>query len=422
MNRSHRIALKPTPNQEALFGQHAGYARFAYNWALGEFRAGLDVGEWLSERTLRPRWNKVKGMIAPWGLELSQNAAKYAIVDFGQASESWGKYRRKVKSGHCPGRRVGFPRFKRRKHAQGFRADNGPDTVRVDGKVVILPKIGRVAMVEELRFNGSIREVTVNRTAGTWFACFCVEDGHEQPPVKDGPTVGVDVGVGTMATCSDGTVVENPKPLASALKRLRRVDKAIARSRSVHGKSSHSNRLERLYARRRRLHARVVNVRSDHHHKATTAIAKSAGRVVVETLNVAGMIRNRRLARAIADAGISGFLIKLEYKCAWYGAEYVKVDRWYPSSKLCSHCGWKNDDLALSDREWWCGGCGVLNERDANAAENLANWPGWSFPVTGRGDRVRPAMLAVVGEASRVSGPEVWTPANLEYQISSDSK
>ena len=420
MKRSHRVALKPTPEQEALFGQHTGYARFAYNWALGEFRAGLDVGEWLAERTLRPRWNRIKGMIAPWGLELSQNAAKYAIIDFGQAAASWGEYRQKVKAGQRPGRRVGFPRFKRRKHEQGFRADNGPDTVRVDGKVVILPKTGRVAMVEELRFAGSIREVTVNRTAGTWFACFCIEDGKEAPPVKTGPTVGVDVGVGTMAVCSDGTVVENSKPLASALKGRRRVDKAIARSRNVHGKSNHSNRREQLYAKRRWLHARVVNVRNDHHHKATTTIAKSAGCVVMETLNVAGMMMNRRLSRAIADAGMSGFLAKLEYKCAWYGAEFEKVDRWFASSKLCSQCGWKNDDLTLSEREWWCGGCGVLNGRDANAVENLANWPGLSFPVTGRGDRVRPAMPAVVGEASSGSSPEAWAPANLEYQISSD--
>ena len=404
MKRSHRVALKPTPGQEALFGQHAGYARFTYNWALGEFRAGLDVGEWLSERTLRPRWNRVKGIIAPWGAQLSQNAAKYAIIDFGQAAEGWGKYRQKVKAGQRPGRRVGFPRFKRRKHEQGFRADNGPDTVKVDGKAVILPKIGRVAMVEELRFNGSIREVTVNRTAGTWFACFCIEDGQQAPPTTDGPTVGVDVGVGTMATCSDGTVVENPKALATAMKLLRRVDKAIARSRNVHGKSNHSNRREQLYAKRRRRHARVVNVRNDNHHKATTAIAKSAGRVVVETLNVAGMMMNRRLARAIADAGMSGFLTKLEYKCAWYGAEFEKADRWYASSKLCSHCGWRNADLTLSDREWWCGGCGVLNDRDVNAADNLANWPGLSFPVSGRGDRVRPAAPAVVDEASNESG------------------
>jgi len=142
----------------------------------------------------------------------------------------------------------------------------------------------------------------------------------------------------------------------------------------------------------------------------------------VETLNVAGMMVNRRLARAIADAGMSGFLSKLEYKCLWYGAEFEKADRWFASSKLCSRCGWKNDDLILSDREWWCGGCGALNDRDANAAMNLANWPGLSFPASGRGDRVRPAMPAVVGEASRVSGPEVWAPTSLEYQISSDSK
>ena len=231
MLKCHRIGLKPTPEQEALFSQHAGYARFAYNWALSEFRAGLDVGEWLTERSLRPRWNVVKGMIAPWGRSLSQNAAKYAIVDFGQAAEGWGQYRRWMRSGQRPGRRVGFPRHKRRKHEQGFRADNGPSTVRVEGKLAVLPKIGHVEMVEHLRFAGSIREVTINRTAGVWFACFCVADGQEPPPVKAGPTIGVDVGVGVMATCSDGTLVENPKALARSLKRLRRLDKVIARSR-----------------------------------------------------------------------------------------------------------------------------------------------------------------------------------------------
>ena len=400
MKRAHRVALKPTPEQESLFGQHAGYARFAYNWALGEYKAGLDVGEWLNHQSLRPRWTVVKKIIAPWAAPLSQNAAKYAIIDFGAAAESWGEYRKRIKAGQRPGRRVGFPRFKRRKHEQGFRADNGPDTVRVDSKAVILPKIGTVAMVERLRFHGSIREVTINRTAGTWFACFCVEDGQPAPPVKDGPTIGVDVGVGTMAVCSDGTTVDNPKALASGIKQLRRLDKAIARSRNVHGRSNHSNRRERLYARRRNLHARIVNVRNDNHHKATTAIAKTAGRVVVETLNVSGMVRNCRLARAISDAGMSGFLGKLEYKCAWYGAEFVKADRWFASSKMCAHCGWKNDDLTLSDREWWCGGCGALNHRDINAAMNLSNWPGLSFPVSGRGDCVRPATPAVVREAS----------------------
>ena len=177
---------------------------------------------------------------------MSQNAAKYAIIDFVQAAESWGEYQRKMKTEHRPSRRVGFPRFKRRKHEQGFRTDNGPDTVKVDGKVVILPKIGRVEMVESLRFAGSIREVTINRTAGSWFACFCVEDGQQAPPVRNGPTIGVDVGLGTMTVCSDGKKAENPKVLSPALKQLRRVDKAIARSRNVHGKGNHSNRRERL--------------------------------------------------------------------------------------------------------------------------------------------------------------------------------
>ena len=103
MKRSHRVALKPTPEQEALFNQHAGYARFAYNWALGEFKAGLDVGEWLGERSLRPRWNKVKGMIAPWSVPLSQNAAKYAIIDFGQAAASWGHIGRRSRLASAPG-------------------------------------------------------------------------------------------------------------------------------------------------------------------------------------------------------------------------------------------------------------------------------------------------------------------------------
>ena len=401
MKRAHRIALKPTPEQEIALGQHAGYARFAYNWAVGEFKAGLDVGEWLSEKTLRPRWNKVKHLIAPWAHALSQNPAKYAIIDFGQAADSWGAWRKAGKAGKRPGRRVGFPRFKRRKHEQGFRADNGPDTVRVDGRTVLLPKVlGRVAMVEGLRFGGSIREVTINRTAGTWFASFCIEDGQPVPPVKDGPTIGVDVGVGTLAVCSNGLQVENPKALKAGIRRLRQVDQAIARSRKVHGRSNHSNRRERLYAKRRKVHARIVQVRNDNHHKATTTIAKCAGRVVVETLNVSGMLRNRRLARAIADAGMSGFLAQLEYKCAWYGAEFVKADRWFPSSKLCSHCGWHNGDLSLSDRRWWCVGCGALNERDANAALNLETWPSLSFSVSGRGGRVSPAMPAVASEAS----------------------
>ncbi len=145
--------------------------------------------------------------------------------------------------------------------------------------------------------------------------------------MKYGPTGGVDVGIGMMAVCSDGLAVENPRVLVPALKGLRRLDRSIARSRKVHGRGNPSHRRERLSTKRRRLHAQVVIVRNDNHHKATTVIAKSVGRVVVEDLNVAGMMMNRGLARAIADAGMAGFLSKLHYKCLRYGAEYLMSER-----------------------------------------------------------------------------------------------
>ena len=135
--------------------------------------------------------------------------------------------------------------------------------------------------------------------------------------------------------------------------------------------------------------------------------------MVIEDLNVRGMMSNRRLARALADAGISGFLGKLAYKCRWYGAELVRGSRWYPSSRLCSQCGHRNDSLTLWDRQWACPSCGAVNERDLNAALNLER-AGFELPGAGRGDRVRPALVC---EASSESRFEAWPPAKLEYQI-----
>ena len=126
-------------------------------------------------------------------------------------------------------------------------------------------------------------------------------------------------------------------------------------------------------------------------------------------------MRNRRPSRALTDAGMSGFLTKLEYKCLWYGSEYLKADWWYASSKVCSRCGWKKDDLTLGETVWRCDGCGALNQRDAKAARNLELWPGLSLPVIGRGDRVRPTMPAVVCEALIGSASEVQARACLEY-------
>ena len=155
MKRSHRVALKPTPEQESLFGQHAGYARFAYNWAVGEFKAGLDVGEWLPDQTLRPRWNVVKGIIAPWGTALSQNAAKYAIIDLGQAADAWGAHRKRVKAGQRSGStrrlsevqaseaRAGIPRRQWTGHRARGRQGGDPaeDRPGGDGGGTAVPRV-----------------------------------------------------------------------------------------------------------------------------------------------------------------------------------------------------------------------------------------------------------------------------------------
>ena len=394
MLRAHKIRLMPTAAQAPALAQTAGYARCAYNWAVDEFRAGLTAGEWLNDYALRPRWNRVKHIRYGWGLALSQNAAKGAIIDAGKAIERWGQYRKELAQGRKPGRRVGFPQIKRRSH--GFRADNGAGTVRVDGKAVILPKLGRIRMREELRFDGRICEVRISVRAGKWYAAFQVDDGLAMPIQTDdsGPAIGVDAGIKHLAVCSDGTVYDNPAPLRRLYRTLRRESKALSRKRK--GSSNWRKQVVRI----ERVHARIADVRSDALHKASTAIVRKAGSLSVETLNISGMMRNRRLARAIADSGMAEFLRQLEYKAAQAGKAFRRIDRWYPSSRLCNHCGWRNDTLTLAQRDWWCGGCGAQVDRDLNAARNIRDY---ERPGAARRQPVeicvRPARPAAVGEA-----------------------
>ena len=244
--KTHKVRLVTNNAESTALARHLGYARFSYNHALADFKAGLDVGEWRGDRTLRPRFNAQKRTLAPWSVDLSQNASKYAIIELGQAIASFGAYRKAVAAGKKV-RHVGFPRFRKRTSSSGFRADNGPGTVRMDGKTIRLPKIGPLRTREPLRFTGDVREVTVKREAGRWFACVTVNTSESAPTQRNGDAVGVDVGIKSLAVCSDGAVYENPKALRKAQGRLRRLDRAIARSRNTHGRNRHSNRRERKY-------------------------------------------------------------------------------------------------------------------------------------------------------------------------------
>ena len=367
MIKTHQNALKPNKAQATLLSRHCGYARVAYNHALNAFKDGLDSGEWKSLYTLKREFNAVKHDEYEWHGELSQNASKNAIHDLDKAIDNW-------KNKKLPAK---FPKHRKRSRKQAFRADNGRGTIHVHDRAVRLPKIGWVKMAESLRFDGEIVQATVTKTYSRWFICLSVETGEKTPDKRDGETMGIDMGLKTLATYSDGTTIDNPKgAIDRQYRKLRRVDKAIARSRNVHGKNQQSNGRQRLYDQRQRIYGRIENIRNDVHHKATSALTKArhVGKVIVETLNVAGMRRNKSLSRAFHRAGISGFLRMLEYKCEWYGVAFEKADRWFASTKTCSGCGERKVAMDLSQREYVCLACGLVLERDLNAAKNLAQY------------------------------------------------
>ena len=391
---AHKIALDPNKRQATALRKHCGAARVAYNHALADFREGLDAGEWRGDMTLRPRFNAVKRERYPWIGEVSTNATKNAIIHCGRAIKRWGDYRKARKAGKAA-RFVGFPKFRSVKRT-GYRyqADNGAGTVKTDSKRVKLPRVGWVRMRETPRFGGEVRGAFISERGGRWFVTLTYAC-PDNPPERGGETVGVDMGLKTLATLSDGTRIESPKALAGEQAKLRRLNKKLARQKRG------SNRRARTVRRLSRCHARIADIRQDHAHKTTSAIAKRAGlgAVKAETLNIHGMMRNRRLSRAFADAGIADWLRMLDYKLERRGARMVKIDRWYPSSKLCNRCGAKNDTLTLAQRDWHCGGCGAVNDRDLNAAKNIKDAP--SCGVKARGERVRPAASPAMLDETR---------------------
>ena len=368
MIKTHKIALSVNNRQATLLSRHCGFARVAYNYAHQLMCDHLDeTGEILRGTSLKRAFNKVKYDEYQWCKELGQNAGKNAIHDLDEGIGKW-------LNAELPNRK---PKKRKRSHGQSYRADNGPGTICVDGRRVKLPKVGWLAMREALRFGGSIRTATITKEAGRWFVCLSVKVADSLPPKrKIGRVIGIDVGVKTLAVTSDGDFIENPKALTTHRKKLRKVDKAIARSRNVYGKNKRSNRRDRKYAQRQKLHVRIRNIRDDLQHKATSAIveAKHVRKVVVETLQIKGMLKNRKLSKAIADASMSKFIYRLKYKCDWSGIEFEQADMFFPSTKTCSSCGNRKAHIGLDIRSYTCYTCGMVMDRDLNAAINLSQY------------------------------------------------
>ena len=355
----HKIRLVPNRVQATYFVKAAGTARFAYNWALSRwqelYQANLaDPGQPKpNEAALRRELNAVKRKQFPWMLEVTKTAPQMAIIQLGQAF------------GNFFAHRTRFPVFRRKGVDDRFTITN--DLVRIGSKQIRIPKLGWVRMREPLRFTGRIVSVTISCVAGQWYAGITVDmpDATPLPPAENQGAVGVDLGVKTLATLSNGEIFMGPKSLCAQLSRLRRLGRAL--SRKVKGSRNRAKAKLKLA----RLHARIANLRRDNVHKLTTSITRRFHTIGIENLNVKGMLGNRRLARAIADMGFHELRRQLEYKSEWRGGCVVVADRWYPSSKLCSCCGYRLEALGLSLRQWSCPGCSTLHNRDVNAAMNL---------------------------------------------------
>lgn len=388
MIRAYLFALDPTEQQADAMRSHCGAARVAYNWCLARVRAnwaqraaeesyGIPEHErtpWVntSAYSLRKAWNAAKHEVAPWWAENSKEAYATGCANLATAL------------GNRKAGRARMPRFKSKRRARlSCRFTTGSFGLAWDRRHVQLPVIGVVRTHESTRKlarkvevgEARIRSATLSYQRGRWHVSFSVELPDVEPvPRTGGRVVGVDLGITHLATLSTGEQVPNGRRLDVELRRLRRVQRACARRRGPDRRTrvEPSNRWRKARARADRIHARVANLRRDDTHQLTSRLVADHDVIVIEDLHVAGMLRNRRLARHIAGAAWAEIRRQLTYKTERAGVRLVVADRWFASSKTCSGCGTAKAKLALSERTYVCLACGIVLDRDENAARNLA--------------------------------------------------
>ena len=371
--RGHIIELTPNNTQATYFKKACGVARFAYNWALGQWEKqyeqdkqyrndclakGIQIDETKlhkpSQGKLRKQLNSIKRQQFPFMLEVTKCSPQLAIMQLGDAFKRFFKGESK------------YPQFRKKGVNDRFSLSN--DQFRIDGKHIKIPNLGWVKMRENLRFDGKILSAKVFTKGGKWFVSVAVELSKTTKPLpKTNKSVGIDLGITDLATLSDGTKIQAPKPLKNKLKKLQRLSKSLSR------KQKGSNNREKAKTKLSRLHDKISNIRKDFLHKLTTDLVKKFDVICLENLNIKGMVQNRKLSRAISDLGFYEFKRQLIYKANQWGKAIKSVDRFYPSSKTCHHCQHKVDDLPLSVRYWQCPSCNTMHDRDVNASINILN-------------------------------------------------
>lgn len=363
-----KVRLKPTKEQEQRLWKSVGTARWVYNWTLSRQQENYEQGgKFISNDDLRKELTRLKQTGEfKWLYNVSNNIAKQAVKD---ACDAYMKFFKGQSA---------FPKFKsRRKSKPSFYNDNVK--LKVKKNTVLLEKVGWIQTSEQLPINVKYKNPRITFDKKYWY----ISIGMEEEPIKESLTdavIGIDLGIKDLAVCSNGQIFKNInkiKTVRETEKRLRRLQRSASRKYQMNkeGKTFvKTSNLIKIEKKIQWLHRRLKNIRDNHIHQATNAIVKTKPcKVVMEDLNISGMLKNKHLSKAIANQKLYKFIRQMKYKCEKYGIECIQADRFYPSSKKCSSCGMINKNLKLSDRVYSCS-CGLTIDRDLNASINLSTY------------------------------------------------
>lgn len=353
MLKAYKYRLYPNKQQQEYFSKCFGCVRFIYNRMLS------DKIEYYKET--KKKLNNTPAQYKKefeWLKEVDSLALANAQMNLQTAYNNFFKRPE-----------VGFPKFKSKKnHHYSYTTNNQKGRVQVSDRYIKLPKIGLVRIKKHRNFDGIIKSVTISKVpSGKYYVSVLVNCEDKEKLSKSNNEIGIDLGLKEFAITSDGEMIKNPRYFRKSEKKLRKLQKDLSRC-----KKESKNR-EKCRIKVAKQHEKIANQRKDFLHKLSKRIICENQTVVLESLKVKNMIRNRKLSKSIVDVSWSEFVRQLEYKAYWYGREVIKIDTWFPSSQICSNCGHKDGKKALSVREWTCSVCGTHHERDINASINILN-------------------------------------------------